>query len=149
MRNIIKQVLKEEIDSKSERIKSMVNRFGFDQAIEMIVGGKDTIRNAYQDNPKSFLNQFNNLTPIEKEDKIIYVDKNGYALFYYLTNEKDGFININYNRIWVFFERVIGLEFMEIQNLIIEWLEEVYGITGLIPDNRILLGQFNWKRPII
>ena len=149
MRNIIKNILKEEFDSKSERIKSIVNKFGFDQAIDMVAGGIDTIRQVYQDNPKSFLNQFNNLTPIEKEDKIIYVDKNGYALFYYLTNEKDGFININYNRIWVFFERVIGLEFMETQNLISEWLEGVYGITGLIPDNRILLGQFNCKRPII
>ena len=149
MRNIIKQVLKEEFDLKSERIKSIVNKFGVIQASEMVAGGMDTIRRAYQDNPSEFLIQFNDLTPEETVDKIYYIDKNGYALFYYLTNEKDGFININYNRIWVFFERVIGLEFMEIQNLIIEWLEEVYGITGLIPDNRILLGQFNWKRPII
>ena len=29
MKNIIKQILKEEIDSKTQRIKSIVNKYGF------------------------------------------------------------------------------------------------------------------------
>ena len=142
-------ITEEQSEKLNQKVKSMVNKYGFIETLRLFDNNGEIIRRAYQDNPSEFLNQFNNLTPIEKENKIIYVDKNGYALFYYLTNEKDRFININYERIWVFFERVIGLGFLEIQNFIIEWLEEVYGITGLTPDNRLLLGQFNWKRPII
>ena len=133
MRNIIKQILKEEIDSKSERIKSIVNNYGFEQAIDMIAGGKDTIRNAYQDNPKSFLNQFNDLTPVEKDDKIYYVDKDRLPLFMYNQNEENGDVYINYYRIWVFFEKVIGLDNKVIQNIIKNWLEETYNIIGLTP----------------
>jgi len=69
MRNIIKQVLNEEVDLRSERIKSIVNKYGIDKAIEMIVGGKNTIRNVYQSNPLEFLNQFNDLIPVEKDGK--------------------------------------------------------------------------------
>ena len=133
MRNIIKQILKEEVDSKSDRVKSMVKKFGIDRSIELVVGGMDTIINAYQDNPESFLDQFNDLTPVEKDDKIYYVDKDRLPLFYYFTDEKNGFVFINYHRIWMFFEEVIGLEYSETQVIIKNWLEEVYDIKGLIP----------------
>ena len=135
MRNIIKQVLKEEIDSKSDRVKSIVNRYGFVNAIKMVVGGVDTIKQAYQYNPESFLVQFNDLTPIQKNDKIYYVDKDRLLLFYYYPNDKNGYVFINNNRIWMFFEYVIGIEYSETQVIIKNWLDEVYGIKGLIPKN--------------
>ena len=135
MRNIIKQILKEEIDSKSERVKSMIKKFGLDQATEMIVGGIDTIINAYQDNPESFLDQFNNLTPVEKDDKIFYVDKNRLPLFYYYPDEKNGYVYINHERIWMFFKEVFGLKNSEIQTIINNWLEEAYNIRGLTPKS--------------
>ena len=36
MRNIIKNILKEEVDSRYERVKSIVNKYGIEQAIEMV-----------------------------------------------------------------------------------------------------------------
>ena len=134
MRNIIKQVLKEEFDSKSERIKSIVNKFGVKQASEMVVGGKDTIRNAYQNNPESFLNQFNDLTTVEDRDKIYYVDKDRLPLIMYYPDRKNGDVFIDYGRIWSFFENVISLDYEEIQGIMREWLEETYNLRGLTPD---------------
>ena len=128
MRNIIKQILKEEINSQSERVKSMVKKYGIDQAIEMVAGGIDTIKQAYKDNPESYLNQFKDLTPVEKDDKIFYVDKNGSPLFYYFPNKKNGYVYINYDRIWMFFSNVIELKYSETQDIIKNWLEDTYNL---------------------
>ena len=133
MRNIIKQILKEEINSQSERVKSMVKKFGIDKAIELVVGGPDTIRNAYQNNPESYLDQFNDLTQIEKGDKIFYIDKDGNPLFYYFQDKRSGYVYIDYDIIWLFFSKVIGLKRSEILNILKNWLEETYNITGLTP----------------
>ena len=149
MRSIIKQILKEEINSQSERVKSIVNKYGIGQALELVVGGPDTIRNAYQDNPSSYLDQFNNLTIVETDDKIVYVDKDGLFLFYYFLDEKNGYVYFNYDRIWMFFSDVIGLKYSEIQTIINNWLEETYNLRELTPVVRMALTQLSWKRPII
>ena len=133
MRSIIKQVLKEEIDFKSDRVKSIVNKYGFERAIEMVAGGMGTIKQAYQSDPLSYLDQFNNLIPVEKDDKIFYVDKDGFPLFYYNPDEKNGYVYINYHRIWMFFKEVINIEYSEIQDIINKWLDETYNLTGLTP----------------
>ena len=132
MRNIIKQVLKEEFDSKSERVKSMVNKYGINRSIELVVGGMDTIKQVYQDNPESYLDQFNDLIPVEKDDIIYYVDKDNMPLFQIL-NMENRFIYISNKRIWWFFSEVLNLDYDEIAYIITKWLKEVYGITGFKP----------------
>ena len=149
MRNIIKQILKEEIDSKSVRIKSIVNKFGVKQASEMIVGGTETIRRAYQDNPLEFLDQFNDLTTVEDRDKIYYVDKDRLPLFMYYQDIENGYIYTRYDRIWSFFKDVIGLDYEKIQGIMNNWLEETYNLTGLTPTSTNTVGISGWKRPII
>ena len=131
MRNIIKHILKEEFDSKSDRVKSMVNKYGINRAIELVVGGMDTIKQAYQDNPESYLDQFNNLKPVVRGD-IYYVDKDNMPLFQIL-NMENRFIYISNKRIWWFFSEVLNLDYDEIAYIITKWLEEVYGITGFKP----------------
>jgi hypothetical protein len=133
MRSIIKQVLKEEVDSKSERVKSIVNKYGIERAIKLVAGGKDTIKQAYQDNPLEFLDQFNDLKPKEINDKIYYIDKDNLPLFFYKYNGRNGFVYINYDRIWMFFEVVIGLESYKIKYIIKNWLEDTYNLKGLTP----------------
>ena len=149
MRNIIKNILKEEIDSKSDRVKSIVNKYGIERAIKLVVGGIDTIKQAYQYNPLEFLNQFNDLTQIEKGDKIVYVDKDNIPLFMYYPNHKNRGVYMNYDRIWLFFDVVIGLKYSEIKEIIKNWLEETYNLRELTPVVRMALTQLSWKRPII
>jgi hypothetical protein len=143
MRNIIKKVLKEEFDSKSERIKSIVNKYGVDQAIDMIVDGKNIIRQVYNNDPYNFLEQFNNLIPVESYGVIFYKDKNKLPLFYYYPNQKNSNVFINKEKIWMFFSDVIGLKTHEIQEIISNWLEETYNITGFTPRwKEIILKHF-------
>ena len=130
MRNIIKNILKEEVDSRSERIKSIVNKYGIDKAIE-VLGGMEIIRNSYQSDPLEFLNQFNDLKPKEINDSVFYKDKDGNSLFMYYPNEKNGVVYINYEKIWMFFSEVFRFEYSVVQNIINKWLKEVYGIRGL------------------
>ena len=137
MRNIIKHILKEEYDSRYDRIKSIVNKYGIDRAIELVVGGMDTIRIVYEDNPETFLDQFNDLTILKIDNKIYYVDKNGSPLFYYFTNKKNGDVYINYYRIWMFFSDVLELKYSETQDIIKKWLEVNYNLKGLTPTSTV------------
>ena len=131
MRNIIKQILKEEIDSKSERVKSMVKKFGLEQAIEMIVGGMDTIAQAYKDNPLEFLDQFNDLTIVETGDITYYLDEDRTTIFYIESGQDK--ININPRKVWDFFWVGMKYSYNEIRNIMLNWLKEKHGITGLTP----------------
>ncbi len=106
----------------------------------MVVGGEDTIKQAYQDDPASYLDQFNDLTPVENGDRIYYIDKDYSPLFYYYQDEEHGYVFINYYIMWLFFEKVIGLDYKEIQDIIKNWLEETYNIKGITP--RTMLSIF-------
>jgi len=127
----MKFIITEEQNEKlNHKVKSMVNKYGFEETIRLFDNNKDIIRRAYMDNPSSFLNQFNDLIPVEKDDKIFYVDKDRLQLFYYYP---DGRVYINYDRIWMFFEGVIGLNRSDIEYIINNWLEETYNLVGLTP----------------
>lgn len=148
MRVIIKQVLKEEFDSKSERIKSIVNKYGFDNAVELVVGGKESIRQAYLNNPESFLIQFNDLKPVEKNNKVFYIDKDGLPLFYYFSNKNIRYIYFNNERIWNFFSNILVLRTSEIREIIKNWLEITYDIKGLTPVESQEIHSARWKRHV-
>jgi len=76
----IRRILREEVDNRSERIKSIVKRYGLKQSIDMVAGGINTIKQAYHENPYEFLEQFNNLKRVERDDyfntRIYYMDEN-------------------------------------------------------------------------
>ena len=127
-----------------DKIKSVIYKHGIFKSIDIIVDGIDTIKQIYINNPSEFLNQFNDLTIVETDDKIVYVDKDRLPLFYYYPDEIDGYVSINYDRIWMFFSDVIGLKYSEIQTIINNWLEETYNIIDLIP----LKGQFSSASPV-
>jgi hypothetical protein len=131
MRNIIKNILKEEVNPKSERVKSMVKKFGLEQAIEMIVGGMDTIVQAYKDNPLEFLDQFNDLTIVETGDITYYLDEDRTTIFYIESGQDK--ININPRKVWDFFWVGMKYSYNEIRNIMVNWLKEKHGITGLTP----------------
>jgi hypothetical protein len=135
MKFIITEVQSEKLNHK---IKSMVNKYGLNHAIELF-NGKDVIKRAYQDNPSEYLNQFNDLSVVEVGNIVYYVDNNRIPLFLYYKNEvKDGYIFINYERIWLFFSNVIGLKKTEIQVIMKDWLKEIYNLRGLTPINHHL-----------
>jgi hypothetical protein len=118
----------------NKKVRSSVKKFGFENALKIFWDNTDIIRRAYEDNPSSFLNQFNNLKPIVKGNKIYYVDENNKPLFYYYQDDENGYCYINYDRIWSFFDDIFGYKYPEIQQLIKRWLGETYNLGGLTPS---------------
>ncbi len=125
-------ITEEQSENLNQKVKSMVNKYGIEHTLEFF-GDKGMIIRAYQDNPSEFLEQFNDLTPVEKGVNIYYVDKDRLPLFIYYPDKKNGDVFINYYRIWMFFSKLIGLKPSEIQDIIKNWLEETYNLRGITP----------------
>ena len=133
MKIIITEQQNEKLNNK---IRLAVEKLGMEQSLNMF--GEDIIKQAYIDNPLSFLDQFNNLRPVEKNDKIFYVDNDNLPLFYYNKKEQDsknGYYWINYDRIWLFFSVIMGYNRTETIEIIKEWLGTTYNLRVLTPRN--------------
>jgi len=131
----MKIIITEQQNEKLNRkIRLAVEKLGLKQSREMF--GKEIIKQVYIDNPLLFLNQFNNLKPVEKNGKIYYVDNENQPLFFYYKDEQDsknGYYYINYYMIWSFFEVVMGYNYTEIEGFMKEWLGATYNLRGLTP----------------
>jgi hypothetical protein len=121
-------------DKLKYKIRVSVEKLGLTQSLDMF--GDEIIKQTFIDNPLSFLDQFNNLKPIEKNDKIYYVDNDNLPLFFYYIDQqesKNGYYYINYYRIWSFFDDVMDYNYTETQEIIKEWLGTTYNLGELLP----------------
>jgi len=127
-------ITEEQSEKLNQKVKSMVNKYGIEYTLMMFDNNVDIIKRTYKDNPLDFLNQFNDLTLVEKYGKINYVNKDGISIFYYYPKKNNEYVFINYHRMWIFFKEVIGFENSEIKSIIKNWLEETYNLKGLTPN---------------
>jgi len=146
----MKIIITEQQNEKlNKKIRLAVEKLGLVQTREMF--GDEIIKQAFIDNPLLFLNQFNNLNPVNKNDKVFYVDNDNLPLFYYEKKDQDskkGYYNINYDRIWLFFDEVMDFDYYEIEEIMMEWLDTTYNLRGLTPLMNFFT-KFRWERPII
>ena len=137
----MKIIISEQQNEKlNKKIRNVVEKLGLKQSLYMF--GKDILKQVYIDNPSLFLNQFNNLRPVEKGGSIFYVDNDNLPLFYYGKKDQDskkGYYSFNYYRVWSFFEEVMGYNYTEIQEIMKEWLGTTYNLRGLIPKSTFSL----------
>jgi hypothetical protein len=136
-------VTKEQNDKLNHKIKSMVEKHGVGETLKIFDDNVNIIKRVYKYKPLSFLEQFNDLTPIKKDGIIYYVDKDRMPLFYYTKNRKNGKVFIDYYRIWLYFSYILGLNPDKVQAIMSKWLEETYNIKGLTP---IDLAGFNMEK---
>jgi hypothetical protein len=80
---------------------------------------------------------FGDLTPLVRGNKTFYVDKEQIPLFYYYQDENNEYVYVNYDKIWVFFESIFGLNYLQIQEIVKVWLEETYNLRGATPFTKI------------
>jgi len=68
----------------------------------------------------------------DKYPNFIFYRKGDKIIFYY--NLKSGYVYVNYDEIWSFFESYFGMEYEQIQDLTKAWVEEHYklGVTTTI-----------------
>jgi len=80
--------------------------------------------------------EYGNLTKVVRDDETFYIDKDRLSLFYYYQDKKNGYIYINYDRIWSFLESVFSMNHLEISELLKVWLEDTYNLRGVTPGSR-------------
>jgi hypothetical protein len=129
MKIIITEQQNEQLNHK---IRLTVKKLGLEQSRQIF--GDEIIKQAFIDDPLSFLDQFNNLKPIEKNDKIYYVNNDNLPLFFYFIEDHEsnhGYYWISYHRIWSFFNDVMDYNYTETQETIEEWLWLTYNLREL------------------
>ena len=89
--------------------------------------------------------EFGNLTPAVVDDKTFYVDEDRKPLFMYYQDEENGYVYINYDRIWVFFESIFGLNTLQTKEILKVWLEETYNLRGITPYKSDVILLNSWK----
>ena len=93
--------------------------------------------------------EFGNLTPAIVGDKTYYVDNDRKPFFMYYQDSKNGNVSISYERMWVFFNSIFGLNTLQTQEIMKIWLEETYNLRGVTPKFLHQKIFESWKRPII
>jgi hypothetical protein len=132
-------ITEEQNEQLNRKIKLTVEKLGLTQARELF--GDNIIRQTYINNPLSYLNQFNNLTPIEKDDKIYYVDNDNIPIFFYFKQSelnKYGYYYINNEKIWSFFYKIMWYDDNVVKTIIHKWLKKQYKLSNLKLKTSIL-----------
>lgn len=105
------------------KIRNTVDKLGLDQSLNLF--GKDIIKQAYIDNPESYLDNFKEITTIEDPIFINYIDKRGKLVFFLMTEKTsimDEFIRVK-PEIFDFFLNIIDLDFDDTRKIINDWLK--------------------------
>jgi hypothetical protein len=121
-------------DKLKDKIKSTVFKLGLKSSIDLF--GNSLINQSFNDNPLSFLSQYNKLTKIDNDQYIHLKDKDGETIVMYYSKhllEKRGNVYINGSKIWIFFSFVMDFDKVVIDKIIKDWLKNEYGIVGLEP----------------
>jgi hypothetical protein len=144
-------ITEEQNEQLNKKIRSAVEKLGLEEGRRMF--GDELIKQAFIDNPSLFFEQFNSLKPIEKGDKVYYVDNDNLTLFFYYKKDqelKNGYYYISYYRIWAFFEEVMGYNPIKIKGVMKEWLDTIYKLTELKPRGKSYIDfDPGWEQPII
>ena len=77
--------------------------------------------------------EFGDLTEVVKGSRTFYVGRDRKPLFFYYQDDKNGYVYINYNKIWVFFEDIFGMERPQTEEILKVWLDETYNLRGHTP----------------
>ena len=148
----MKIIISEQQNEKLNRkIRFAVEKLGLKQARQSF--GDEIIKQVYSDNPLSYLEQFNNLRPVNKDSFIYYVGDDNLPLF--AINEESieqgyGPVYIDPHNIWNFFYKVMDLGFHKTTNIINSWLTEKYELGYLYPTTSgvPILVIIQWSEPV-
>jgi hypothetical protein len=71
---------------------------------------------------------FGNLVPFETDEESdnIFYKKGDDTIFTY--HKQNGLVDIDYDKIWIFFEKYFNMQYKEIRNLTKMWIEERYNL---------------------
>lgn len=130
---IVKRVIKEN-NVKMDLIDTIKDE-GFSSASEMVGGPKNLLKLLSIKTPMEFLHLFDDLNVVQSEETpnwTLYRYNPKHNIIIY--NKENDDVYVSYKDIWSFLDNNFGLKYPEIQELIKEWLGEVYNLRGVTPE---------------
>ena len=112
------------------KIRSTVKMLGLDQSLNLF--GKDMIKQAYIDNPESYLDNFKEITIVEDSVFINHMDKRGKLVFFISIKKissMDKFIRVK-PEIFDFFLNIIDQDFDDTRKIINDWLKIKFNLDS-------------------
>jgi hypothetical protein len=131
--NIVKRVIKE--NAAKDSLIDMIKDEGWQTVAEM-VGGIRNLKNLTGiETPMDFLNIFTDLDVVQSEEEPdweLYRYEKGKIMMIY--DRRIDFVFINGLNIWSFLKEGFHFNNPEIQEIMKEWLSEVYNLRGVTPS---------------
>jgi hypothetical protein len=115
-------------NKQNNSLINMIKEDGWKFAADMVGGIENLKKVVGIESPMGFLHLFDDLDVFQSEENpnwIVYYEKGNYMITH---NRKNNNTSINYIRIWEFLEEGFGLDYNEIQEVMKEWLFEVYNL---------------------
>ena len=131
----MKYIITESQDNKMvERLTNGVKYNGWNETAKLVGGYENLIKVLGINSPMDFLHLFDDMDVVqsEKSRNVTLFRYNKENNLMYL-NKKNRVIAVNDDEIWSILEIVFELKYSEIQELIKEWLDEVYNLSGITP----------------
>ena len=141
--NIVKRVIKE--NSTRDSLIQMIKDDGWDNAAELVGGVENLKKLVGVESPMDYLNLFNDLDVVQSEEQpnwVLYRYEKGNNMM--VHDGKNDKFYVNYYDIWSVLGEGFGLDYNETQEVIKEWLFEVYNLRGVTPKKPL----WNVKRKL-
>jgi hypothetical protein len=121
-----------------ENLKQEIKNFGIKDTAKLVNGFDNLMEILNIDSPMKFLHLFDDLEQVQSEENpdwtlFRYEPKHNLIIY----DRKYDNVYINYDEIWKILDDVFNLNTPEIQELINEWLFEVYNLRGITPFPRM------------
>jgi hypothetical protein len=141
--NIVKTVIKE--NAAKDSLIDMIKEDGWEETSELVGGSENLEKLVGIKTPMDFLHLFDDLNVVQSEetpDWTLFKSEKRTKLMVY--NRLRNIVYINYYKFWRVLEYGFYLNDSEINELIQEWLDEVYNLRDVtIKDDMIITGNPN------
>jgi len=141
--NIVKKVIKE--NAAKDSLIDMIKEDGWEETTELVGGSENLKKLVGIKTPMDFLHLFDDLNVVQSEETpdwtLFKYEKRTKLMVY---NRLRNIVYINYYKFWRVLEYDFYLNDSEINELIQEWLDEVYDLRDVtIKDDMIITGNPN------
>jgi hypothetical protein len=141
--NIVKKVIKE--NEAKDSLIDMIKEDGWEETTELVGGSENLKKLVGIKTPMDFLHLFDDLNVVQSEETpdwtLFKYEKRTKLMVY---NRLRNIVYINYYKFWRVLEYDFYLNDSEINELILEWLDEVYDLRDVtIKDDMIITGNPN------
>ena len=141
--NIVKTVIKE--NAAKDSLIDMIKEDGWEETTELVGGSENLKKLVGIKTPMDFLHLFDDLNVVQSEetpDWTLFKYEKSTKLMVY--NRLRNIVHINYYKFWRVLEYDFYLNDSEINELILEWLNEVYDLRDVtIKADMIITGNPN------